>query len=114
VPSQFPRALFVMGICQNVDNTREVRLRGLLHPAALSFVLLTEGLPAKHAAIPVRGTARPGERRGTSVASPTAARKRATFAGSSTVASNLIRPWHLGQSRTSTAKVRARSSAQGR
>jgi len=46
------------------------RLRGLLHPAALSVVFLTERLPAEHAALPVRGTA-PGERGGTSVASPT-------------------------------------------
>jgi hypothetical protein len=36
-----------------------------------------------------------GQRGGTSVASPTAARR----AGSSTMASSLIRPWHLGQLR---------------
>jgi hypothetical protein len=30
------------------------------------------------------------------------------------MASSLIRPWHLGQARTSTAKVRAKSSAHGR
>ena len=33
------------------------RLRGLLHPAALTVVLLTERLPAEHAALPVRGAA---------------------------------------------------------
>jgi hypothetical protein len=51
---------------------------------------------------------------GTWVASPTAARWRATFAGYCTMASSLIRPWHWGQARTSTEKVRARSCAQGR
>ena len=60
------------------------------------------------------GGPRPGDRRGTSVASPTVARCRAMLAGSLTSASSLIRPWHLGQARTSTAKVRARSSAHGR
>lgn len=35
-----------------------LRLRGLLPPAARSFVLLPERLPAEHAAFPVRGTAR--------------------------------------------------------
>jgi hypothetical protein len=39
---------------------------------------------------------------------------RAMLAGSLTSASSLIRPWHLGQARTSTAKVRAKSSAHGR
>ena len=46
-------------------------LRDLLHPAALTVVLLTKRLPAEHAALPVRGTA--PRRAGTSVASPTAA-----------------------------------------
>ena len=48
-------------------------LRGLLCPAALSVVLLTKGLPAGRAALPVRGTA-PRRAGGTSVASPTPAR----------------------------------------
>ena len=36
------------------------------------------------------------------------------LAGSLTIASNLMRPWQEGQLRTSTAKLRASSSAQGR
>jgi hypothetical protein len=36
------------------------------------------------------------------------------LAGSWIIASSLMRPWHEGQVRTSTAKVRARSSAHGR
>jgi len=36
------------------------------------------------------------------------------LAGSVTIASSFMRPWHLGQARTSTANVRARSSAHGR
>jgi hypothetical protein len=56
-------------------------LRGLRHPATLTVVFVTEHLAAEHAALPVRGP-RPGERRGTSVGSPIAVRKRATFAGS--------------------------------
>ena len=35
------------------------RLRGLLHPAALTVVLLTERLPAEHAALPVPGSRAP-------------------------------------------------------
>ena len=60
------------------------------------------------------GGPRPGERRGTSVASPIVARLRAMLAGSVTMASSFMRPWHLGQARTSTANVRARSSAHAR
>ena len=36
------------------------------------------------------------------------------LAGSVTMASSLMRPWHLGQARTFTPNVRARSSAHGR
>ena len=36
------------------------------------------------------------------------------FAGSWIMATNLMRPWQEGQVRTSTAKVRAKSSAHGR
>jgi hypothetical protein len=54
------------------------------------------------------GGPRSGEWRGISVASPSAARRRVTVAGSCTMASRLIRPWHWGQATTSTAKVRAR------
>jgi hypothetical protein len=35
------------------------------------------------------------------------------LAGPLTSASSFIRPWQVGQARTSTAKVRARSSAHG-
>ena len=58
-------------------------LRHLVCPAAapsVALVPVTEDLPAQHAALPIRGTT-PGERRGTSVASPTAARWREVLAG---------------------------------
>jgi hypothetical protein len=36
------------------------------------------------------------------------------LAGLFTSASSFIRPWHVGQASTFTAKVRAKSSAHGR
>jgi len=42
------------------------------------------------------GGPRPGERRGTSLASPTAARVRAMLAGSLITASSRMRPWQEG------------------
>ena len=60
------------------------------------------------------GGPRGGERSGTHVGSPMPARKRAMLSGFLTSAMSFIRPLHLGHSRTSTAKVRASSSAHGR
>ena len=52
------------------------------------------------------GGQRPGERHGTSAASPATARVRAMLAASLTSPSSFIRPWQVGQASTSTAKER--------
>ncbi len=101
---------------------RPVVPRALSPPYVTSFAPLPRRPPSSSSPSTCRrstrlfqyGGPRPGERCGTSVASPTVARVRAMLAGPLTSPSSFIRPWQVGQASTSTAKVRAKSSAQGR
>ena len=83
-------------------------------PVSLGYATDTSPAARRSTRLLQYGGPRAGARRGASVDSPRPRRKRRTDAASVTSATRRMRPPQRGHARTSIAKQRLRSSAQGR